>query len=48
MMVIPLNSEHDAMQQVMLRLTKQADGTLSREEFGNCRFVPMLKNIGID
>ncbi len=47
-MVIPLNSEHDAMQQVMLRLTKQADGTLSREEFGNCRFVPMLKNIGID
>ena len=47
MMVIPLNSEHDAMQQVMLRLTKQADGTLSREEFGNCRFVPMLKNIGI-
>ena len=40
-MVIPLN-------ETMLRLTKQADGTLQREEFGECKFVPMLKNIGKD
>ena len=40
-MVIPLN-------ETMLRLTKQADGTLQREEFGECKFVPMLKNIGND
>ncbi|MGN0032997.1 MAG: protein-L-isoaspartate(D-aspartate) O-methyltransferase [Candidatus Limimorpha sp.] len=47
-MVVPLNSEADALQQVMLRLTKQQDGSLMREQFGNCRFVPMLKNIGND
>ena len=40
-MVIPLN-------ETMLRLTKQADGTLQREEFGECKFVPMLKEIGND
>jgi protein-L-isoaspartate(D-aspartate) O-methyltransferase len=46
MMVIPLceNEEH----QTMLRLTKQEDGTLKREEHGDFRFVPMLKNLGDD
>ena len=46
MMVIPLceNEEH----QTMLRLTKQEDGTLKREEFGDFRFVPMLKGVGDD
>ena len=47
-MVIPLNDEADATKQRMLRLTKQPDGTMLREEFGDCRFVPMLKNIGND
>ena len=47
-MVIPLNEEDDATKQRMLRLTKQLDGTLLREEFGDCRFVPMLKDIGKD
>ena len=47
-MVIPLNDEADATKQRMLRLTKQADGSMLREEFGDCRFVPMLKNIGKD
>ncbi len=47
-MVIPLNDEVDATKQIMLRLTKQADGTMLREEFGDCRFVPMLKDIGKD
>ena len=47
-MVIPLNDETDATKQRMLRLTKQPDGTMLREEFGDCRFVPMLKNIGND
>ena len=47
-MVIPLNDEADATKQRMLRLTKQQDGTMAREEFGDCRFVPMLKNIGDD
>jgi protein-L-isoaspartate(D-aspartate) O-methyltransferase len=40
-MVIPLNEK-------MLRITKQTDGTLMQEEFGDCKFVPMLKNIGND
>lgn len=46
MMVIPLceNEEH----QTMLRLTKQEDGTLKREEHGDFRFVPMLKGVGND
>ena len=47
-MVIPLNDETDATKQRMLRLTKQPDGTMLREEFGDCRFVPMLKDIGKD
>ena len=46
MMVIPLceNDEH----QTMLRLTKQEDGSLKREEYGDFRFVPMLKGVGND
>lgn len=47
-MVIPLNDETDAMRQKMLRLTKQEDGTLKREEFGECKFVPMLREVGND
>ena len=47
-MVIPLDDETDASKQRMLRLTKQPDGTMQREEFGDCRFVPMLKEIGND
>ncbi len=47
-MVIPLNDETDATQQTMLRLTKQPDGTMLREEWGGCRFVPMLKDLGKD
>ena len=46
MMVIPLceNDEH----QTMFRLTKQEDGNLKREEYGDFRFVPMLKGVGED
>ena len=46
MMVIPLceNEEH----QTMLRLIKQEDGSLKREEHGDFRFVPMLKGVGED
>lgn len=47
-MVIPLNDEMDVMKQIMLRLTKLEDGTLKREEFGECKFVPMLKEVGND
>lgn len=47
-MVIPLNDETDAMKQRMLRLTKLKDGTMKREEFGECKFVPMLKEVGND
>ncbi len=45
-MVIPL-CEHDD-HQTMLRLTKQEDGTMKRETYGDFRFVPMLKNLGDD
>ena len=46
MMVIPLceNETH----QTMLRLIKQEDGSLKREEYGDFRFVPMLKGVGED
>ena len=47
-MVIPLNDSVDPTTQHMLRLTKQSDGTMALEEFGDCRFVPMLKNLGKD
>lgn len=46
MMVIPLSENDD--HQTMLRLTKQEDGTLKREEYGDFRFVPMLKGVGED
>lgn len=47
-MVIPLNDENDATSQHMLRLTKQEDGSMKQEEFGDCKFVPMLKDLGRD
>ena len=46
MMVIPLSENENC--QTMLRLTKQEDGSLSREEYGDFRFVPMLKGVGED
>lgn len=46
-MVIPLDND-GGEKQTMLRLTKQPDGTLIREEFGDCRFVPMLEGTGKD
>jgi protein-L-isoaspartate(D-aspartate) O-methyltransferase len=46
MMVIPLSENENS--QTMLRLTKQEDGSMKREEYGDFRFVPMLKNLGDD
>jgi protein-L-isoaspartate(D-aspartate) O-methyltransferase len=47
LMVIPMdNAEGDG--QTMLRITKQDDGSLKRESFGDFKFVPMLKEIGND
>ena len=46
-MVIPMdNAEGDG--QTMLRVTKIEDGSLKKEEFGDFKFVPMLKEIGND
>lgn len=45
-MVIPLCNENES--QTMLRLIKQEDGSLTRETFGDFRFVPMLKGMGND
>ena len=46
-MVIPMdNSTCDG--QVMVRLTKQPDGSLVREEFGDFKFVPMLTGTASD
>lgn len=46
-MVIPMdNAEGDG--QTMLRVTKMEDGSLKKEEFGDFKFVPMLKEIGND
>ena len=46
-MVIPMdNAEGEG--QTMLRVTKLDDGTLKKEEFGDFKFVPMLKEIGND
>ena len=46
-MVIPMdNAEGEG--QTMLRVTKMEDGTLKKEEFGDFKFVPMLKEIGND
>ncbi|GAB1419923.1 protein-L-isoaspartate(D-aspartate) O-methyltransferase [Bacteroidales bacterium] len=44
-MVIPHGSGDE---QQMLRLTKQADGSLSEEQFGTFRFVPMLGDLADD
>lgn len=47
MMVIPIDDENGNGQK-MLRITKMADGSLKQEEFGDFRFVPMLKGKGKD
>lgn len=46
MMVIPLSENEEC--QTMLRLTKQEDGSMKRETYGDFRFVPMLKGVGDD
>lgn len=46
MMVIPLSENEGS--QTMLRLTKQEDGSMKRETYGDFRFVPMLKGVGDD
>lgn len=46
MMVIPLSENDD--HQTMLRLTKQEDGSMKRETYGDFRFVPMLEGVGND
>ena len=46
-MVIPMDNIEGEGQK-MLRLTKMEDGALRQEEFGDFRFVPMLKEIGND
>ncbi len=46
MIVIPLCENED--HQTMLRLTKREDGSLLREEYGDFKFVPMLKGLGED
>ena len=46
-MVIPMdNASGDG--QIMVRLTKNPDGTLVREEFGDFKFVPMLTGMAND
>ena len=45
-MVIPLSENEEC--QTMLRLTKQEDGSMKRETYGDFRFVPMLKGVGDD
>ena len=46
MMVIPLSENEEC--QTMLRLTKQEDGSMKKETYGDFRFVPMLKGVGDD
>ena len=46
-MVIPMDRP-SGDGQVMVRLTKLPDGTLSREEFGSFKFVPMLTGTASD
>ncbi|MEO9211479.1 MAG: protein-L-isoaspartate(D-aspartate) O-methyltransferase [Ginsengibacter sp.] len=41
-MVLPLNDETEG-HQIMMRLTKNEDGSLTEERFSNFSFVPMLK-----
>ncbi len=43
--VLPLGGGDD---QIMLRLTKNPDGTLAREQHGYFRFVPLLGDLGDD
>lgn len=45
-MVIPMNNGNS--EETMIQITKNADGSLSKEAYGNFRFVPMLKDIGKD
>jgi protein-L-isoaspartate O-methyltransferase len=46
-MVIPID-HIEGEGQIMLRITKLEDGSLKKEEFGDFKFVPMLKEIGRD
>ena len=46
-MVIPMDNPNGDGQ-TMLRIMKLEDGTLKKEEFGDFKFVPMLKEIGND
>ena len=46
-MVIPMDNPEDEGQ-TMLKITKLEDGSLKKEEFGDFKFVPMLKEIGKD
>ena len=45
-MVIPMDNGKGG--QTMLRVTKNDDGTLSKEEFGSFKFVPMLTGTASD
>lgn len=45
-MVIPMDNANGG--QTMVRITKLPDGTLSREEFGDFNFVPMLTGTASD
>lgn len=45
-MVIPMDNAEGG--QTMVRLTKNADGTMTREEFGEFKFVPMLTGTASD
>lgn len=44
-MVVPFGEGAD---QIMMRFTKQEDGSLKKEQFGVFRFVPLLGDIGND
>ncbi|MCR5646061.1 MAG: protein-L-isoaspartate(D-aspartate) O-methyltransferase [Bacteroidales bacterium] len=45
-MVIPMDDGKGG--QTMVKITKQSDGSLAREEFGSFKFVPMLTGIAND
>ncbi|MBQ5958114.1 MAG: protein-L-isoaspartate(D-aspartate) O-methyltransferase [Bacteroidales bacterium] len=45
-MVIPMDNTEGG--QTMQRVTKQPDGSLAQEEFGNFKFVPMLSGTASD
>lgn len=46
LMVIPMDNADGG--QTMLRITKNTDGSLTREEFGSFKFVPMLAGTAND